>query len=374
MPLLGRQPVGALVSVLLLLACAPAGAPAARPAGAVSPAIPASLSSTPLASAEPTSVLPTAPTAVRAGVIGSSSDAALYLAAERGYFQQQGLAVILEPIRSATDVVAALGTGALDAAGGGLNPGLFNALHRGVAVRIVADKGTLRAGFGYESFMVRRDLLDSGRFADYRDVRGLKVALNNLASIEAFLLARVLDQAGLRQDDVEVVQLSFADQLAAFGNRAIDASTLIEPFVARAEDSNLATSFVTLDKLALDQQLSVLMYGSALVQGGPEIGRRFMVAYVQGVRDYNDAFLHGQGTDAVIDVLTRETTIKDAALWRRITPPGLNPNGSASRESIAQVQDFFIAQGHVPERVEMDQLLDNSYVEYALQRLGPYAR
>jgi NitT/TauT family transport system substrate-binding protein len=99
-----------------------------------------------------------------------------------------------------------------------------------------------------------------------------------------------------------------------------------------------------------------------------------MVAYVQGVRDYNDAFLHGQGADAVIEILTRETTIKEAALWRRITPPGLNPNGSASRESIAQVQDFFVSQGHVPERVEIDQLLDNSYVEYALQRLGPYGR
>src|SRR4051794_14831344 len=111
MPLLGRPPVGALVSVLLVLACAPAGAPAAKPAASAPPAVSDSLSPTPLAPlGQPTSA---PPTAVRAGVIGSSSDAALYLAAERGYFQQQGLAVTLEPIRSATDVVAALGTGAL---------------------------------------------------------------------------------------------------------------------------------------------------------------------------------------------------------------------------------------------------------------------
>jgi NitT/TauT family transport system substrate-binding protein len=311
---------------------------------------------------------------VRVGVIGSSSDAGLYLASERGYFQQQGLDVTLEPIRSATDVVAALGTSGLDVAGGGLNPGLFNALRRGIAVRIVADKGTLRAGFGYESFMVRRDLLDSGRVTDYRDIRGLKIGLNNLASIEAFLLARVLDQAGLQPHDVEVVQISFADQLAAFGNQAIDASNLIEPFVSRAEDTNLAASLVTLDKLALDQQLSVLLYGTSIIQSNPDVGRRFMVAYVQGVHDYNDAFLHQQGTDAVIETLTKETTIKDAALWRRITPPGLNPNGHASRESIARVQDFFVAQGHVPEPVEMDQVLDDSYAAYALQRLGAYSR
>src|SRR3954465_12327875 len=98
MPLLGRQPVGALVSVLLLLACAPAAAPSARPAVAASPAIPASLSSTPLASvAQPGGARPPAPGGVGGGVSGSSSDAALSLAAERVYFQQQGLAVPLEP-------------------------------------------------------------------------------------------------------------------------------------------------------------------------------------------------------------------------------------------------------------------------------------
>jgi hypothetical protein len=72
--------------------------------------------------------------------------------------------------------------------------------------------------------------------------------------------------------------------------------------------------------------------------------------------------------------MNKDNKIKESALSRRINPPGLNTNGRASRESIAQVQDFFVAQGHVPERVEIDQLLDNSYVEYALQRLGPYGR
>jgi len=365
-----------LAAMTMALACS---APAARPAAA--PTAPAATSPARAAAPAPTSAPATtapaalaAPLPVRVGAIGSSSDSGIYIALDRGYFQEQGLDVSLEAIRSATDVLSALATGNLDVAGGGLNAGLYNALHRGVDVRIVADKGSLLPGFGYEALLVRKDLVDSGRFADYADLRGMKIAVNTIPSIDSVLLDRALERGGLGFADVDVSELSFPDQLAGFGNHAIDASLLIEPFVARAVDESLATRFVTFDQLAPGQQIAVLLYGSQLLQGNPEAPRRFMVAYLKGVRDYNDAFAKGRGKDDVIGILTKNTTIRDAALWEKIAPPGLNPDGSVSKQGIAQAQDFFAARGQVPEKADVDQLVDNSYAERAVQQLGPYAR
>jgi NitT/TauT family transport system substrate-binding protein len=368
----------ALLSLLVLACQAPAAAPkpAAPTAASAPPAAPTTVvAAAPAPTSAPSAAAPLSPPLpVRTGAIGSSSDAGIYIALERGYFREQGLDVSLEAIRSATDVLSALATGNLDVAGGGLNAGLYNALQRGVNVRIVADKGSLQPGFGYEALLVRKDLTDSSRYAGYADLRGMKIAVNTIPSIDSVLLDRALDRGGLGFGDVEVSEISFPDQLAAFGNRAIDASLLIEPFVTRAVEENLATRIVTFDQLAPDQQIGVLLYGSQFLQGNPEGPRRFMVAYLQGVRDYNDAFARGRGKDDVIAILTRNTTIRDAALWEKITPPGLNPDGSASKSSIAQAQDFFAARGQVPEKVDVDGLVDTSYVDYALQRLGPYAR
>jgi NitT/TauT family transport system substrate-binding protein len=370
----------ALLSLVVLACQAPAAAP--KPAAPTAGSAPPAASTTaPAAAPAPTSG-PSAtapaplspPLVVRTGAIGSSSDAGIYIALERGYFREQGLDVSLEAIRSATDVLSALATGNLDVAGGGLNAGLYNALQRGVNVRIVADKGSLQPGYGYEALLVRKDLTDNGHYADYADLRGLKIAVNTIPSIDSVLLDRALERGGLGFGDVDVTEISFPDQLAAFGNRAIDASLLIEPFVTRAVEENLATRIVSFDQLAPDQQIAALLYGAQFLQGNPEGPRRFMVAYLQGVRDYNDALTKGRGKDEVIAILTRNTTIREATLWQKITPPGLNPNGSASRSSIAQAQDFFAARGQVPEKIDVDQLVDNSYVDYALQQLGPYAR
>lgn len=387
--------LGLALGAALLLACAPSAAPAptapapapvaptaapgAQSAAQAPGAAPAAPSSTAApvaqASARPAAPAPLdPPVAVKAGMIGSSSDSGVYIAIERGYFQEEGLAVELEPITSATAAIAALGTGALDVAGGGLTAGLFNALRRNVPIRLVADKGSLLPGFGYESLLVRRDLLDSGQFADYRDLRGLKVAVNSVPSVDIVLLARALERAGLTLDDTEVVEIAFPEQLAAYGNRAIDASLLIEPFTARVVENNLAGSFVSFDQLAPNEQIAALLFGARLVEGNPEAGRRFMVGYLRGIRDYNDAFAHNRGKDEIINVLTKHTTIKEPALWQRITPPGLNPDGAVSRASIANAQDFFAARGLVAEKTDLDGVIDDSFVQYALGRLGPYQR
>ncbi len=86
------------------------------------------------------------PTAVAVGATNSTSDAPIYIADAKGYFREEGLTVTVSNFRSAADMVAPLGTGELDAGAGSASAGLYNAVLRGVRIKIVADKASSAPG------------------------------------------------------------------------------------------------------------------------------------------------------------------------------------------------------------------------------------
>src|SRR5205823_11566941 len=135
------------------------------------------------------------------------ADAALFIANDLGYFEEQGLVVDWEAVRSAADTIPALSTGALDVAAGGSSPGLFNAVQRRIAVKIVTDKARITRGSHASSFLVRQDLLDSGEVQGPADFQGRSVSLTTLRSSAGAYLLAALRTAGLGLDDVETLEL-----------------------------------------------------------------------------------------------------------------------------------------------------------------------
>src|SRR5688500_700298 len=115
------------------------------------------------------------PVTVKFGQVGSVSDAAIFIADAKGYFKEQGITFEAVPFTSAAQMVGPLGTNDLQAGGGAPSAGLFNSVERGVQLRIVADKGSLTPGHGYEAVIVRKGLAD--RVKGAKDMKGLKVSI-----------------------------------------------------------------------------------------------------------------------------------------------------------------------------------------------------
>jgi len=107
---------------------------------------------------------------VRVGVTSSSSDAGFFIADKKGYFRKEGLEVTLISFDSAAKMVAPLGVGQLEVGGGAPSAGLYNALSRGIDIRIVADKGSTPPGYDYQPLLVRKDHIDSGRYKSLKDL------------------------------------------------------------------------------------------------------------------------------------------------------------------------------------------------------------
>jgi NitT/TauT family transport system substrate-binding protein len=267
-----------------------------------------------------------------------------------------------------------MAAGELDAAGGIHSIALLNAAERGLGVRIVADKGQSVPGFEFTHIVVRRDPLDSGAVRDVPDLRGRRVGVASTRSGAEAVVARVLARGGLGVDEVNLVALGFPDMVAAFANGAIEGASMIEPMLSVAVDRGLVGAW--------DQGRPSIAYGG-VYQGGlllfsgrlaaqTDLARRFMIAYLQGVRAYNDAFVKGEGRAEVVRILTEQTLIKDPAAYDRMQIGGLDPDGRLARDSLRLDLDFFRQQGYYTGPLTFDDLTDTSFVEYAAQQLGPY--
>jgi NitT/TauT family transport system substrate-binding protein len=311
---------------------------------------------------------------VRMGVLGVLPEAGIFIAIEQGYFREQGIELETTLFDSGARMVPALGTGQLEAGDGSHSAGLFNAVARGIPLKLVADAASGPSGYSVVALMFRRDLVDSGQIRGPGDLRGRRVALPARGIPTEVLLSHWLRPAGLRVDDIDLVEMSFPDQLPAFGSRNLDATVIPEPFETRLVDQGLATVYQHSDQIYPGFQVAEVMYGATFAQEQPDVARRFMIAYLKGVRVYNDAYVKGDAAARQVTVaaLIQHTPVKDAALYDRMAMAALNPDGRINVASLAEDQEYWLASGAQQARIDLNVLVDYSFADAAVQALGPY--
>ncbi|HZQ62312.1 MAG TPA: ABC transporter substrate-binding protein [Casimicrobiaceae bacterium] len=316
------------------------------------------------------------PLTVRVGLAQTSSDVGFFIADKKGYFKAEGLNVTFTPFDSAAKMIAPLGAGQLDVGGGSPSASLYNAVARGIDIKIVADKGSTPPGYGFQPLLVRKDLVDSGRFKTLKDLKGMKIAGSAPGSASTSTLNEALKKAGLKYSDVERVFLGFPQHVVALQNKAVDASMTTEPSATRAIKSGAAVRIMGDDEIYPYHQLAVVLYSGDFVKNHRDAALRFMKAYLRGVRDYNDALANGRiagpNADEVIRILTESTQIKDPAIFREIHAQGCNPDGRVHEPSLKNDLAFFKEQGEVKGNVTVEQALDHSFADAAVKELGPY--
>lgn len=340
--------------MVLAAACGGGGGPS--PAAATSAA--------PSATAAPT------PVTVKFGQVGSVSDAAIFIADAKGYFKEQAITLEAVPFTSAALMVAPLGTNEIQAGGGAPSAGLYNAVDRGVQLRIVADKGSLTPGHGYEAVIVRKTLADKVKGA--KDMKGLKISIAARDIVPEYSLDQYLRTGGLTVKDVEVVPLAFPDMIPALASGAIDVALPTEPTATRILDAGTGVLLTRTDTIVPGEQTAVILYSEKFAQD-KDAATRFMVAYLKGARYFNDAFDKGDATKKqdVIDIVAKGTKL-DPALLARVIFPGIDPNGKLGVDSLNAAQQYFVAKGSQTKPIDMNKIVDASFADQAVKQLGPY--
>ncbi len=315
---------------------------------------------------------------VTVGAASTISDAPIFIAERKGFFRDEGLDVKVVNFRSASDMVAPLGTGELDAGAGSAGAALYNAVARGIKIKIVADKASSPPGYGATKILVRKDLIDSGRYREPKDLKGLRFAMNAPGVSNTSTLNTLLKSVGLAYSDVQTVDLPFPDHVIALKNRSVEASASVEPGPAIAVRDGDAVVIRSDDEILPNHQIAVLLYSEDFARKRRDAAVRFMRAYIRAVRFYNGALANGRfaGANAaeVIAILSEATPIKSPAIYAAITPPGINPDGHVNTQSLAYDLAFYREQGLIKGAVNLDEVLDASFADAVVRELGPYAR
>jgi ABC-type nitrate/sulfonate/bicarbonate transport system substrate-binding protein len=331
----------------------------------------------PAAAAAPTAarVSPVAAT-MKAGSIFALTDSPMLMALERGYFQEVGITLDLQQFNSIVNMIPLLSTNQLDAAfDGASSAGFFNAIGRGIDIKMVANQGIAQSASDdrpYYAIVASKQLADSGRVKRVADLRGLPVNVLAEGSLAQLLVGLALTNDGLTLADVDEQTLAMPDTLAGLQNGSIAGSFFLEPFITLGRQQGTLEVLVNAERLAPGREITDVFYSSGFAQNRT-VGNNFVVAYLRGVRDYLGTFFDNRGDRAAaVAQLVKHLPVKEPALYERMAMPYFHPDGHINTADVQAQQDWYVSQGQVQQPINLARVVDNGYADYALSVLGPY--
>ncbi len=293
----------------------------------------------------------------------------LFVAAEKGYFAEQGLQVELQRVRTVDEMLAPLSTGQLDLSLMGPTTGFFNGMNQALDFRVAAGANAVTsAGQGEPILVVSKALVDSGAVSTVADLEGRKLAINLRGSILEYLLGKGLEQAGLTLDDVELVTIPGPEMLTALANGAVDGVIAAGLNTQRMIKDGVAVKLLADIDILQSGQGGVVVIGQRLLQpDNREVTIRALAAYLQAVRDLND---NGWDNPEVISIIQKYTEMEPALIARSAFPI-FEPTGALDEASIMDIQAFQLSRGYVEytEALPVAQMMDLTFLSEALARI-----
>jgi len=347
----------------LLAACS--SSPAVSPASASASAKPSAAAASKAAG-----------TTVRYGSIHSiGADSAVFIAMDQGYFAEQGIDIDVVDFATAVDMIPPLGTNQLETGAGITSAALWNAVNRGVTLKVVA--GTSMSDPGpppatVTTFVGRKALVDSGRLKTISDMKGLNVQAPPSGNGVELLWSLVFKKAGLTRSDVNSIQLPITEVGPAIQNGKLDVSATTEPATTILTSQGAAVALLHDYDVYPQAQAGVLMFGPEFAKS--DLALSYMTAFLKGARLYNDAFVKKlpDARTKAIAALTAHTALKNAALYDKMIVPRIDPNGPPNVKSLQDQQDYFVANGEQQKAVDINTVVDLSLAKAAAAKLGAY--
>jgi len=386
--------LGLLAVAATLAACgggaatAPAGA-AAKPAGAA----PTSAAASTPAAAAPASAQPPAASSASSGTAASAAyrptpltppvplkfaapfsagEAGIFAAMDKGYFTEEGLDVELVPMQAAPEIWSQIIAGQLQFGSGGFDPSLVNAVARDISVKLVGYNVIGSPTAVSSGFLVRTDHIESGRYKDPSDFRGMNVGIVTPPGAQPDVyMERLGARWGWTLDDVERTFIPFPQMPAAMANKAVDAVQVFQPAASTIEAQGSGKLVVPTGEVFPGFPGEIFVMNPAFGKDQPDVATRVMAAYLRGQRDYWHAFVKKDTPpDEMYEIVAKYTPLKDREVIARALGGLVDPNGEIDPAPLAYSADAFVRYGTATQRIDVSQLIDPSWARAAVERIG----
>jgi NitT/TauT family transport system substrate-binding protein len=291
------------------------------------------------------------------------SMAPLFIAQEEGLYAEQGLEVVFSDLYT-VEAIPALGQGQIDVAAGLIPVNVLNSMVRGSDTKIVADRGYLDPKTcAADALVVRRQLVEDGALDGPAQMKGLRASVER-SSAEEYVVEELLGSVNLTLEDIETVDIPIPSELEALGDGSVDIVPTSEPWVTRMSQAGVGVAWIPFQEVIPDFQYLVVYFGPSLMEEDLDTGRRFMVAYLKAVRQYNEG-----KTERNLEILGEYTGL-DRELLSEACWPTMRNDGLINVESVLDFQAWAVEKGYLDTAVREEQFWDPSFVDYANEVLA----
>ena len=206
----------------------------------------------------------------------------LYMA-ESGYesFARRNLTVEIVNMPG-VDSYPLMATGQLDGNYSAPDVGMFNSIHSGSDLAVVAPT-QIQAEDAVDGLYCRVEQMGGEDFS-WEMLRGQKIGSSQSnRGVSMIQIVENLVAAGVPVDEVEVVQMSTADQVAALENGALFCGLIQEPITAVVEAAGHAT--FSARQMEIGFPNGSVAFGMSILRDRPEVGYAFVAALAELYRD-----------------------------------------------------------------------------------------
>lgn len=218
---------------------------------------------------------PDNPVQISLGTIPIAPLLPAFMAAENGWFAEEGLDVELRPEPGGQDIVTAVAAGEFDF-GFSNQTSLLIARSQGIDIKAVTSGvlGEPDAESAWDAVIVPED----SPIQSAQDLIGKTVSVNTLNNTPHLVMLRSLEVNGVEnpQEQIEFTEVQFPDAVGAVTEGQIDAAWVVEPFVTVGELSGTRTILTPYIDTAPDLLVSVYFTSNDLIQEQPEVVAAFM--------------------------------------------------------------------------------------------------
>ena len=164
------------------------------------------------------------------GMLKLTSSAPLFIAIEKGFFEEENIEVNVEWFDAAQPIAVATTGGSIDVGATGITASLYNMVAGGEDLLIVADKGREQEGYSSTALMVPKN----SSIENIEDLKGKDIGITQTGSTFHYMAGRILEEHGLSTDDVNLVPLnSIPGLMETLESEKVDAVLLNEPNITR---------------------------------------------------------------------------------------------------------------------------------------------
>jgi NitT/TauT family transport system substrate-binding protein len=300
-------------------------------------------------------------TTLSLGVIAWIGLSPVFIAQEKGFFEAEGVILDLKMFAANAEVIPAFVSNNLDSMSAvGTETLLVKSQGKDFRIVMIED-----SSLGADGILARNSI------ASIADFKGKKIAVDT-TSVSYFFLLQVLQEAGLKKDDISPVPMDAAAAATAYQAGNVDIAVTYAPFL---EQANKATTDgrIIYDSTKMPTAITdMYLFSSEFIEANPQAVQGFINGVFKGIQFLND------NPDEGLAIAAKALEIKPEALAADLKGIKLTDLATNQKmlsdpasdvyimKSLQELANFLVDQGEIDAvPADLDKILDPQFVKAA---------